>query len=248
MDVIQDLDLLSFLSTLLPGFVAAWVFYGLTPHPKGDNFERTVQAFIFLAFIRLLLFPTQLVLTNIKRPEMILGEWTANVQFGWSMFYAIALGLAFSTLANKDSLHEWLRERGVTKKTSFPTEWSSVFNRDDRIVVLHLNDDQRIMGANVEFPDDPDSGHFVLGNAKWLCDGDTPDIDLVVVKYTLIKVSDVKYVHTMKEVHELDECWPPEPECEDEQDHEKEDNDKWPTANRILTTSNGDGTTGPHRA
>lgn len=245
MELLNDLDLLSFTAMLLPGFVAAWVFYGLTPHPKGDNFERTVQAFIFLAFIRMMLLPTEWILTNVKRPELIVGQWTANVQFAWSMFYAIVLGLVFSTLANRDWLHEFLRDRGVTKKTSFPTEWSSVFNRDDRIVVLHLKDDQRIMGVNIEFPDDPNSGHFVLGNAKWLCDDGDPDIELDVVKHTLINVSDVKYVHTMKEVHELDECWPPNNQDRSKITQPKDDEQIWPI-HQLDLTSNGDGTTVPH--
>lgn len=250
MDWLQNLDLLSFTAALLPGFVAAWVFYGLTPQPKGDNFERTVQAFVYLAFIRLFLVPTEWALTSVKPPELIIGPWTENVEFGWSMFYAILLGLVFSTLANNDRLHELLRGRGLTKKTSFPTEWSSVFNRDDRIVVLHLKDDQRIMGVNIEFPDDPNSGHFVLGNAKWLCDDGNNDIDLVVVKHTLINVVDVKYVHTMKDTHELDDCWPlhaitpdaPTPTVSEL----KEDEQIWPTDHQIQMTPNGDATKDPN--
>ena len=35
------------LTFLLPGFVAAAVFYSLTSHPKPSNFERVVQALIF---------------------------------------------------------------------------------------------------------------------------------------------------------------------------------------------------------
>jgi hypothetical protein len=37
---------------LLPGFVAAWIFYGLTAHPKADHFERVVQALIFTVIAR----------------------------------------------------------------------------------------------------------------------------------------------------------------------------------------------------
>lgn len=42
-------DLLTF---LLPGFVAAAVFYSLTPFPRRDPFERTVQALIFTILIQ----------------------------------------------------------------------------------------------------------------------------------------------------------------------------------------------------
>lgn len=40
---------------LLPGFLAAWVFYGLTSHPKPSQFERVVQAVIFTFVIQTLI-------------------------------------------------------------------------------------------------------------------------------------------------------------------------------------------------
>ncbi len=42
-------ELVGIISYLLPGFLAAWIFYGLTAHPKPQPFERVVQALIFTA-------------------------------------------------------------------------------------------------------------------------------------------------------------------------------------------------------
>ena len=41
-------EVVGVLTFLLPGFVAAAVFYSLTSHPKPDAFDRVVQALIFL--------------------------------------------------------------------------------------------------------------------------------------------------------------------------------------------------------
>ena len=40
------------LAFLLPGFVAAAVFYSLTSHPKPSQFERVVQALVFTAIVQ----------------------------------------------------------------------------------------------------------------------------------------------------------------------------------------------------
>jgi len=43
-------DFVTLLQYLLPGFVAAWVFYSFTSFPKPSQFERVVQALIFTIF------------------------------------------------------------------------------------------------------------------------------------------------------------------------------------------------------
>ncbi|SUP44184.1 Uncharacterised protein [Vibrio furnissii] len=45
-------DIITLLQYLLPGFVAAWMFYSLTSYPKPSQFERVVQALIFTIFIQ----------------------------------------------------------------------------------------------------------------------------------------------------------------------------------------------------
>ena len=48
-------DTISLLSYLLPGFLAAWVLYGLTSNPKPGQFERTIEALILTFFIHVML-------------------------------------------------------------------------------------------------------------------------------------------------------------------------------------------------
>ena len=52
-------DFVTLLQYLLPGFVAAWVFYGFTSFPKPSQFERVVQALIFTIFIQAFVFITK---------------------------------------------------------------------------------------------------------------------------------------------------------------------------------------------
>ena len=50
--IAKDLPTLVFM--LLPGFIAAGVFYTLTAHPKSSEFERLIQSLIFTSIIKLL--------------------------------------------------------------------------------------------------------------------------------------------------------------------------------------------------
>lgn len=43
---------LALLQFLLPGFLAAWVFYAFTSYRKPSEFERVIQALIFTLLIK----------------------------------------------------------------------------------------------------------------------------------------------------------------------------------------------------
>lgn len=154
---------------LLPGFLAAWVFYGLTTHVKQSPFERIVQALIFTAVAR--------GLTGLLRRGLLVlgywqrwGVWDADADLIWSLCIAVVVGLVFAMYANRDWFHRVFRRLGVTTRTSYPSEWFSAFNRDARYVTLHLSDQRRLLGWPTDWPDQPGSGHFVLVEPAWLLD------------------------------------------------------------------------------
>src|SRR5688572_26081894 len=97
-------DLLTLFNNLLPGFVAAWVFYGLTAHPKTHQFERVVQALIFAV-------PVQLLNVAVREMAFALGgwhsfgEWSSNVSLFWSYSLALFFGFLVATAANNDFPH-----------------------------------------------------------------------------------------------------------------------------------------------
>lgn len=201
----MDGQLVNVIYQLLPGFLAAWIFYGLTAFPRRDLFERVVQALIFTGMIQVgtncfgavLRFAGKLV---------SFGTWTDRVAFGWSMAFAVAFGVIISTLANRDTVHRWLREGSwikklrVTSKHSFPSEWFSAFQRDKRFVVLHLKDGRRLYGWPDEWPNETD-GHFLITCPAWILDDGT-DVPLAQVYRIIIDVKLVEWVEQLTEIAE----------------------------------------------
>jgi Family of unknown function (DUF6338) len=215
-------DILKLINALLPGFLAAWVFYGLTAHPRKDMFERTVQALIFTALVNAVIYPIRELLFCLHRITGIsAADWTEESSLVWSLLVAAIMGLLFAGLANNNSVHAWLGGRSKwiwrkqienpklkswvwTKRTSFPAEWFSALNEDKRWVILHLNDEaeRRIHGWPYEWPDHSDTGHFVLHHAEWIT-GENERIPLANVKTILIPAKNVEIVEIMLHEHEM---------------------------------------------
>jgi hypothetical protein len=163
-------ELLDLLYNLLPGFLAAWVFYALTAHPKPSPFERVVQALVFTVIVRALIIMVRGVCLHIGRWHTI-GVWDAQIDLVVSLVVAVLLGLLFAEFANKDRFHGWIRKLGWSTRTSFPSEWYSAFyrfTRERHWVVLHLKGERRLFGWPEEWPDEPDHGHFIIEQPEWL--------------------------------------------------------------------------------
>ena len=153
------------LSFLLPGFVAVAVFHIFTSHPKPSEFERIVQALIFTILVQAI-------------AELVL--WIGRL-FGWETLWTDATGIVVSVgialvlgfiavfFSNTDILHRFVRLLGLTKETSYPSEWYSAFHHNpDCYVVLHLQGQRRLYGWPVEWPSRPDQGHFRIAEGEWL--------------------------------------------------------------------------------
>lgn len=157
-------DLLQF---LLPGFLAAWVFYAFTSYRKPSEFERVIQALIFTLLIKTVTTVVRLTfLTAGKRATF--GTWNEESDLLAATITAFLLGALFSYLANTDRFHHIMRSVGITRETSFPSEWFGAFRNNVTYIVLHLKDERRIYGWPIEWPSSPDIGHFVLVQASWL--------------------------------------------------------------------------------
>ena len=193
--------ILRLLYELLPGFLAAWVFYSLTAHPKPSSFERIVQALVFTIIVRAVMIGTRLLL-QFAGVLTDAGTWTQDVQLTWSVITALAVGLLVATSVNKDWFHGCLRRIRLTSRTSYPSEWYSGFTRSKRhYVVLHLTGERRLYGWPEEWPDSPDRGHFLIMQAKWLLDdGKTRELD--GVERLAIPAVDVEIVEFLKYTEE----------------------------------------------
>lgn len=205
---LPQVDIVGVIYALLPGFIAAWIFYGLTAHRKSSPFERVVQALIFTGIVQAVVLPLSwgfLLVGNI----LSIGVWTTDVAFVWSVFFAVLLGTLFSLCANKDWFHGFLRNlklfgriEAITTRTSYPSEWFSAFSHEKRYVVLHLTGERRLYGWPYEWPDAPDSGHFVIVEPEWLL-ANNERAPLHTVDKMLIPAKEVLMVEFEKYQHEL---------------------------------------------
>jgi hypothetical protein len=183
---------------LLPGFVAAWIFYGLTAHPKKETFERVVQALIFTVIVKAM----NIVIHSLWLVWQVKDDWSADAELVSSVCNSILLGVCFAAIANWDFAHFWLRKYGITKRTSYPSEWYSGFHRFRTDVILHLKGERRLKGWADEWPDQCDKGHFLIQSPVWLDDegGMTP---FTQVKRLMIPAREVEMVEFLFEVDEL---------------------------------------------
>ena len=160
-------EVVAVLTFLLPGFVAAAIFYSLTSHPKPSNFERIVQALIYTLVI-------QAVVRSISLLGRMVGKeplWTEDWELVVSLVIAVVVALVATLFSNRDILHGFFRHVGLTQETSYASEWYSSFSRNqDCYVVLHLTGERRLYGWPEEWPSRPDRGHFRIAEAEWLVD------------------------------------------------------------------------------
>ena len=153
------------LAFLLPGFVAAAIFYALTSYPRPGAFDRVVVALIFTAI-------GQTIVEYGLPASADAGEWKPLA----SIVVAAALGLGASVLSNTDILHTPLRWLRITRETSHPSEWYSTFARlgDGSYIVLHLRSKRRLYGYAEEWPGDPKEGYFRIAEPEWLGEDGAP--------------------------------------------------------------------------
>ncbi|QDV37559.1 DUF6338 family protein [Tautonia plasticadhaerens] len=186
----------------LPGFITAGIVYTLTAHPKSNEFERVVQALIFTVILKTLLLPIRSLFLATGSHWVSLGLWTPDVELTWMIILAIPLGLAFAWIANTDRWHQWARARGLTTRTSYPSEWYGAFKRSgDRWIILHLKGERRLYGWPEEWPDHPDKGHFVIDQPEWVLDDGT-QVPIFQANKFLIAACEVERVEFLAFPHE----------------------------------------------
>ncbi len=193
-------DTIAILQYLLPGFLAAWVYYGFTSHPKPSQFERVIQALIFTLLIQAFVFSIKLLLFKIGDNWRI-GVWDEHTSLLFSTLSALAIGAVVSYFANNDQFHAMARKIGVTMETSYPSEWFGALRKSARngnYIVLHLKDGRRLYGWPSDWPSEPEKGHFRLKEASWIVDDKS--YDMPGVRSIMINTQDVKWVEFMQKV------------------------------------------------
>ena len=189
----STLDVLKY---LLPGFIVAWIYFGLTAHYRPDKFERVIQALVFSLFVQTIVLFVRYIFLFFGRWVRV-GAWDIDVQTSWSVIIAVALGLSFSLCANADKGHAFFRRLRITKQTAYPSEWFGVFNDYERYVVLHMKGERRLMGWPREWPNKSAEGHFLIVEAAWLSE-DGVSVELSGNEGVLVPASEVEMVEFLR--------------------------------------------------
>lgn len=192
-------DLVQLLRYLLPGFLAAWVFYGFTSFVKPSQFERVVQALIFTLIVQVTVYFYKATAVYLSK-YWVFGSWNNDIELVASVVIATLLGFVFAYFANNDKFHSVIRKFGASKETSYPSEWYGEFSNRVTYVVLHLDGERRLYGWPKEWPSTPEKGHFSIQQASWLSDGE--EIPLIGVDTILIPASDVQMVEFLEKTWE----------------------------------------------
>lgn len=187
---------LGVLKYLLPGFVVAWVYFGLTAHYKPDKFERVIQALVFSIIVQAVVSVFQRAFLFFGR-RVSLGVWDGDVQVSLSVVVAVLLGFLFSWCVNTDRAHQVFRRLHITKQTSYPSEWFGAFNDYERYVVLHLKGGRRLMGWPREWPNKSVEGHFLIVEAAWLLD-EGGQVDLACDEGILVSATEVELIEFLR--------------------------------------------------
>ena len=195
-------DVLVLLTQLMPGFLTAWVVYGLTTYTKPAQFERVIQALIYSFIVNTLAELLKRILIFAGRYVQF-GVWDHSAEMLSSALIAIVLGVLISFFMTNDTFFSLARKLKLTSRTPYPSEWYGAFkNKPPRYVVLHLENDRRIIGYPLEWPTEPTSGHFRLTDAAWL-DNDNKEINLNIDESILIPAKQIGLVEFLKNLEEL---------------------------------------------
>ncbi len=158
-------EIVTVLAFLLPGLVAAAVFYSLTAYSRPNEFGYVVQALGFTVAAQAI---TWIILTLGSLAWQV-AFWPSGMETVFSVFSAILLALLMAWLVNHDVAHSLLRLLKVTRETSYPSEWYGAFAENNRhYVVLHLKNGNRLYGWPEEWPSRPEQGHFRMAECEWL--------------------------------------------------------------------------------
>lgn len=179
---------------LLPGFVAAAVFYSLTSHPRPGAFGQVALALIFTGFVQVATWAILLPFDGFGAAAEDASREMPRLAL--SLAAAVVMALAFARGANNDGVHGLLRKLGFTRETSYASEWYSTFSRhDDCWVVLHLEDRIRLYGWPEEWPSRPDRGHFRISDAIWLTDSESwPAAGVAAILIPVGRVETVEFL------------------------------------------------------
>lgn len=167
MTLTVERDIFDLLMFLAPGLVAVGILRSLIFYPSPRVFDQIAQALIYTIIVHIACWGI------IDGFETGTGEgiiaWATPYPPQITFPLAVLLAIFLAVTYGMDIFHRLLRPLGITRQTSFPSEWYSAFHQLRKCyVVLHLSEQRRVYGWPEEWPNQPDSGHFRLSKYAWL--------------------------------------------------------------------------------
>lgn len=187
--LLADNGIIQVLTFLLPGFVAAALYYFLTSYPKPNDFGKIIHALVF---------------TAIGQSALIIVEWLSPIGGEWGIPISVAAAAISAVIvvgvSNNDLIHKFFRWIRFTTENSYPSVWYSTFSRNtDCYVVLHLTHNRQLYGWPSEWPTNPDDGHIRIIEGEWLDECGNPisaeiDQDRASIPTFLIPTKEIEMV------------------------------------------------------
>ena len=167
------------------------MLYNLTSYSKPSSFKKISLVLVFTAFNHFLAKTIGWSL-GLFEIQIETGRWDDLRSLAITIGISISLALLLAYFANNDKVHAWLRDRKITRETSFPSElFGSLLNKS--WIVLHFNDNRRLYGWLIEWPSEPRNGHFLIRYPSWLSDNNI-DNPIDGISDILIKAKEVRWI------------------------------------------------------
>ena len=155
-------EIIKVLTFLFPGLVTGIIFHSLTSHKKPSIFDRLVSSLIFTFLVKFIVLIFSI--SDLIKPLTLASDPNSSelLLSPVELLVAVIFGIFTSLIFNQDILHKFLRFVRITKETSYPSEWHSMFvNHGDKAAIsLYLKDGSYLQGQLAEWPRDPKNGYF----------------------------------------------------------------------------------------
>jgi len=198
---IVSTEIITVLQYLIPGLLTSKMLESLLPTEEKKEFTLLIESLIYTVIINVIVKLIKYISISIGSVYSF-GVWNNNLEIILSIIVAILFSIITSYILNNDIIHSLLRNKSITRETSYIKGWYGAFSEhNSQYIVLHLKDERRIMGLPTEWTTKPDEGIFQLKNADWLLDN-KKTISLVNVDTILIKAQDVLFIEFVKNIME----------------------------------------------
>lgn len=162
-------EVIPVLEQLMPGFLAMIVFYWFAETPKPAYFEKILQALITTAVIQVLVAGTER-LCYLIGDFYSFGQWS-DASTSWTpIVFAVVIGLVLAYVCNNDIAFSLARKLSLTTRASQGDAIHIYKQMAAHAVIIHFSDGRRMMGYIDAFPNDRQTGVYLISSPHWIED------------------------------------------------------------------------------